>query len=143
MRRRAWFAPKEYKDEALIEKFRGIYMPYWVYSFEKKERIMFPGRQNYRRGDYRITDHYQLDCQVDAEYEGLAYDASSTFFDSLSGAIAPFDWKQKKAFTPSFLSGFYADTSDVTEDVYLPTDQKRYLLGSLIGQKNGLQREGK
>ena len=84
MRRRAWFAPKEYKDEALIEKFRGIYMPYWVYSFEKKERIMFPGRQNYRRGDYRITDHYQLDCQVDAEYEGLAYDASSTFFDSLS-----------------------------------------------------------
>lgn len=118
--RRALFAPKELKDEALIEKFRGIYMPYWVYSLEKKERIMFPGRNTYRRGDYLITEHYQMDCRVDAEYSGLAYDASSSFSDSLSTAIAPFDLKEKKEFTPSFLSGFYADTSDVKEDVYLP-----------------------
>lgn len=119
MLRRAWFAPKELKDEALIEKFRGIYMPYWVYSFEKKEHILFPGRQTYRRGDYRITEHYRLECQVDAEYSGLAYDASSAFSDSLSNAIAPFDLKQKKEFVPSLLSGFYADTSDVEDEVYL------------------------
>ena len=127
MLRRAWFAPKELKDEALIEKFRGIYMPYWVYSFEKKEHITFPGRRTHRKGDYRITDHYQLNCQIDAEYGGLAYDASSAFSDDLSGAIAPFDLKQKKVFTPSFLSGFYADTSDVEEEVYL-SDAEEFVL---------------
>lgn len=127
MLRRAWFAPKELKDETLIEKFRGIYMPYWVYSFEKKERIQFPGAHTYRSGDYLITDHYQLDCQVDAEYSGLAYDASASFSDSLSEAIAPFDLKQKKAFTPSFLSGFYADTRDVEAEVYL-SDAEEFVL---------------
>ena len=117
--RRAIFAPKELRDENLIEKFRGIYMPYWVYSFEKKGPITFSGRNTYRRGNYRITDHYQLDCQIEEEYKGLAYDASSTFSDSLSNAIAPFDLRKGKAFVPSFLSGFYGDTSDVGNHIYL------------------------
>lgn len=119
MMRRALFAPKELKDETLIEKFRGIYMPYWVYSFEKKEHIIFFGKRTHRKGDYLITDHYQLDCDVEEDYKGLAYDASSTFSDSLSSAIAPFDLRQEKAFAPSFLSGFYADTSDVDKFVYM------------------------
>lgn len=119
MLKRAIFAPKELKDENLIEKFRGIYMPYWVYSFEKKEKIAFPGRKTHRRGDYLIIDHYMLDCQVEEAYQGLAYDASSAFSDSLSGAIAPFDLKRRKDFTPSFLSGFYADTNDVEKYAYL------------------------
>ncbi len=119
MLRRAIFAPKELKDENLIEKFRGIYMPYWVYSFEKKEKIAFPGKKTHRKGDYLIIDHYMLDCQVEEAYQGLAYDASSAFSDSLSGAIAPFDLKRRKDFTPSFLSGFYADTNDVEKYAYL------------------------
>ena len=41
MMRRAVFAPEELKNEELIERFRGIYMPYWVYSFEKKGEISF------------------------------------------------------------------------------------------------------
>ena len=118
MMRKAVFAPKELKDEALIEKFRGIYMPYWVYSFEKKENIVFPGKKSRRKGDYVITDHYQLSCEIDGEHKGLAYDASASFSDSLSGAIAPFDLKQRKPFVPSFLSGFYADTNDVDQYVY-------------------------
>ena len=28
--------------------------------------------RTHRKGDYRITDHYQLNCQIDAEYGGLA-----------------------------------------------------------------------
>ncbi|MBD5552490.1 MAG: zinc ribbon domain-containing protein [Lachnospiraceae bacterium] len=119
MLRRAVFAPKELKDEKHIEKFRGIYMPYWVYSFERKGLMSFPGKQTCRSGDYLITDHYELNCHAEEEYRGLAYDASSTFSDSLSGAIAPFDMRQGKAFAPSFLSGFYADTSDVKKQVYL------------------------
>jgi len=119
MLRRAIFAPKELKDETLIEKFRGIYMPYWVYSFEKKGAITFPGVKSYRKGDYVFTDHYKLDCEVEEVYKGLAYDASSTFSDSLSSAIGPFDLREGKPFVPSFLSGFYADTSDVEKYVYL------------------------
>lgn len=118
--RRAVFAPKALKDERLIEKFRGIYMPYWIYSFEKKGEVSFPGKATSRSGDYLLTDHYRLECQVEERYGGLAYDASSTFSDALSSAAGPFDLREGKAFVPSFLSGFYADTSDVDQDVYLP-----------------------
>lgn len=118
MLRRAVFAPKELKDEGQIEKFRGIYMPYWVYSFERGGLLSFPGKITHRSGDYLITDHYELSCQAQEDYRGLAYDASAAFSDSLSGAIAPFDMGQRKEFTPSFLSGFYADTGDIKEHVY-------------------------
>lgn len=118
MLRRAVFAPKALKDEALIGKFRGIYMPYWVYSLEKKGEISFTGKATGRSGDYQTTDHYQLSCEVEENYQGLAFDASSTFSDSLSNAIGPFDLRKGKEFAPSFLCGFYGDTSDVGKEVY-------------------------
>ena len=124
MMRRALYAPKGLRDGSLVERFRGIYMPYWVYSFEKKGDIVFSGKRKRRRGDYVITDHYRLDCSVEPEYNGLAYDASASFSDDLSGAIAPFDLTQRQPFAPSFLSGFYADTNDVTQYVYREEAEK-------------------
>jgi len=118
MMRRAVFAPNDLKDESHIEKFRGIYMPYWIYSFEKKGKISFSGSKSHRRGDYLITKHYRMESELDAEYKGLAYDASSAFSDNLSAAVAPFDMKRSRTFVPAFLSGFYADTSDVANYTY-------------------------
>ena len=149
MLRRAVFAPKELKEEALTEKFRGIYMPYWVYSFEKKGNISLPGKKSRRRGDYLITDHYRINCRVEEEYRGLAYDASAAFADSLSEAIAPFDLRQGKAFSPAFLSGFYADTSDVDRYVYLSDaeevvveDASRRLAQDAVCRKYHVGQEG-
>ena len=118
MMRRAIFAPDELKDKEYIEKFRGIYMPYWIYSFEKKDKITFQGSQSRQKGDYLITKHFDLVSEVDASYEGISYDAASDFSDDLSEAIAPYDMNAGKPFTPSFLSGFYADVSDVDSHVY-------------------------
>ncbi|MDE6388300.1 MAG: hypothetical protein K2L82_10915 [Lachnospiraceae bacterium] len=118
MMRRAVFAPKELKNPEYIEKFRGIYMPYWVYSFEKKEKITFHGSQSRQKGDYLVTKHFDIVSEVDASYEGISYDAAASFSDDLSGAIAPYDMKAGKPFTPLFLSGFYADTGDVDRRVY-------------------------
>lgn len=118
MMRQAFFAPNALKDPEHIEKFRGIYMPYWVYSFEKNSRVTVPGAKTRRRGDYLITKHYDVDMDVDASYEGISFDASSTFSDTLSKSIAPFHITKGMPFTPSFLSGFYADTNDVDRYVY-------------------------
>ena len=116
--RRAIFAPRELTDPEHIEKFRGIYMPYWVYSFGKDGPASFTGSRSYRRGDYVYTKYYDLDCEVQASYEGMAYDASASFSDDLSQSLAPFDLRERKDFTPAFLSGFYADTADVEKRVY-------------------------
>lgn len=120
MMKKAVFAPKELKDPKKIDSFRGIYMPYWAFYETQKGPIALKAEKSHRRGDYIYTDHFNLTGNIDSYYKGLSYDASSSFADNISEAIAPYDVKGMKVFTPAFLSGFYADTADVSADVYRP-----------------------
>ncbi len=113
MMKRAIFAPDALKNPKNIDSFRGIYMPYWAFYITQQNSFSLSGSHSHRRGDYIITDHFQLEGDIDAYYKGLSYDASSSFDDNISEKLAPFDVKGMKAFTPAFLSGFYADTADV------------------------------
>lgn len=101
--KKAIFAPKELKDPKYIDGFRGIYMPYWAYYFTQQGGFTINGKKSYRRGDYIYTDYYDLNGEIDAYYKGITYDASSSFADSISEALAPFDVKGMKAFTPDVL----------------------------------------
>lgn len=116
--KRAVFAPDELKDKKYIDSFRGIYMPYWVYNISQQGTVHLNGKKSYRKGDYVYTDYYDLSGDIDAYYNDLSYDASSSFSDSISEQLAPYNTKEQKEFTPSFLSGFYADTADVSSDIY-------------------------
>lgn len=116
--RRAFFAPKELQNLEKIDSFRGIYMPYWVYHFTQKGPLLLKGTKEHRSGDYIIKEHYILTGDIDNHYKGLSYDASSSFADNISERIAPFDVKNMKSFTPSILSGFYADIPDVDKEIY-------------------------
>lgn len=118
--KKAIFAPKELRDEKHIDGFRGIYMPYWAFYLTQDQHVSMGGKRSHRRGDYIITDHYALDCDLQAYYKGLSYDASSSFSDDISQAIAPYDVKGMKAFTPAYLSGFYADIADIEPRFYEP-----------------------
>lgn len=116
--KKAFFAPDELKDKKYIDSFRGIYMPYWVYNISQQGTVHLRGKKSYRRGNYIYTDHYDLTGNINAHYNDLSYDASSSFSDSISEQLAPYNIKEQKEFTPSFLSGFYADTADVSSDIY-------------------------
>lgn len=116
--RKAFFAPKELKDPQFIEGFRGIYMPYWSYRVIQRGEIQLDGNTSKRKGDYVYTNYYALKGDLDAAYEGYAYDASSSFYDNISEGLAPYDAKQMKDFSPAFLSGFYADRADVDAELY-------------------------
>ncbi|MDE7223300.1 MAG: hypothetical protein K2O34_05915, partial [Acetatifactor sp.] len=115
----ALFTPKELRNPAHIDSFRGIYMPYWTYQLEQKGGVCFKGSKSYRKGDYVYTEHYDLTGDVDADYYGFSYDASSTFYDNISEALAPYYVKDQVEFTPAYLSGFYADIADVNQNLYL------------------------
>ena len=118
MLKKSLFAPTEIKNDSVVDSFRGIYMPYWSYSMQQSGDFCLKGKKSYRRGDYIITDHYNLTGDVEGSYEGITYDASSNFSDELSMGIAPYNVRDEKPFTPSYLSGFYADVADVPEYVY-------------------------
>lgn len=116
--KKALFLPKEYRSEKCIDSFRGIYIPYWSYNVSQKGQVRLNGETSHRRGDYIITDHYALSGNIDAEYDGLSFDASSSLDDSISEALAPYDIKQRIPFEPSYMSGYYADLADVDSGIY-------------------------
>ena len=118
MMRRSLYAPKELKSPEYLENFRGIYIPYWMYDFKINQIKGMRGSTSARHGDYIVTKHYSLNCDMDTSYNGVSFDASSSLDDSLSESIAPFDANGAKDFTPSFLCGFYADTADVPASTY-------------------------
>lgn len=119
--RQAIFAPKELRDPKFIDSFRGIYMPYWLYHFTQKGKVAFKGQTYTKERHYRCTDFFTLFGDLDAEIQGLSHDASSSFYDLLSQELAPYDTEALKCFTPSYLSGFYADVPDVNPETYLET----------------------
>lgn len=116
--RHALFIPKEYRSEKCIDGFRGIYMPYWSYDVKQSGPVKLSGKTEHRSGDYIITKHYSLTGNIDAAYDGLSYDASSSFSDNISEALAPYDVTKRQPFETSYMSGYYADISDVGKEVY-------------------------
>ena len=115
---RALYTPGALRDPEYLQRFRGIYMPYWVYRFDYDSHPSLEGTKSYRRRNYIYTDHYSLNCDLQAVYDGITYDASSSFDDAISLSISPFPADQLQPFTPAFLSGFYADSPDVDANEY-------------------------
>lgn len=108
------FISGHYRDPQLIDGFRGIYMPYYVYHAKQKGKFTMNGVSK------RICTNrfYQITGNNDIELEGYTHDASVSFDDRISERIAPFDTKEQKPFAPGYLSGFYADIGDAKSRDY-------------------------
>lgn len=117
--KKKWFAPSGLQKEGTVDGFRGIYMPFWLYNIEQKGKIHIPGKKTRYSMNYTYYDEYDLTGDLDARYEGIMYDASSTFYDDYSQCISPFDMKEAVPFDSSYMAGFYADTYDVADEVYV------------------------
>lgn len=117
--RKSLYASNDLKKKECIESFRGIYIPYWSFDVRNKGHIVLDGQTSPKRhGDYVDTDHFKLSGNLDAEYNGIDFDASSSFADEISRKILPFQHEDIVDFTPGYLSGFYADTADVDTSIY-------------------------
>ena len=136
--------PKEVRDAEQIDKFRGIYMPYWLYDFRVQGHASGTGHTSERRGDFIYTHYYRADTSVDGSFSGIGYDASSSFNDALSEAIEPFPITEALPFEVSYLSGFYADTADVPAALYTreAADQVREHVGSRLAKEAAYSRHG-
>lgn len=113
------FTPKYLQSDLVLEKFRGIYIPYTIFKLEYKGPAEEKGSEySHRSGDYVYYNDYKIKHDVDARYEGFSYDLVSKFYDKYSEAI-PFDESKKVPFNQNYMLGFYADTKDVEGDLYL------------------------
>ena len=136
----AFFAPRSMIDEQEISKIRGIYMPYWIYSFEENGGNNTTGKKySHRSGNYVYYNDYNLNTNITAKFYGTSHDATSNFSDRLSESIAPFSMNDKKDFSAAFLSGYYADNEDVEKDIYM--NENNEIANKYISKELGKAKE--
>lgn len=115
---KSFFTPNYMKSDIVVDKFRGIYIPYCIYKLSYHDTCYNNGEKcTGRHGDYLYYDDYAIAARVDADYDGVSFDMLSTFYDKFSTAI-PHNYKEVEPFNTNYLAGFYADTADVNPSIY-------------------------
>jgi sugar/nucleoside kinase (ribokinase family) len=81
------YAPSAMRDPSFLDRFRGIYMPYWLYDVKLGPDIRFTAQTTERDGNYEIKKSHALTCKTELSFDGVPYDASRNFDDSIAEEI--------------------------------------------------------
>ena len=111
------FVPKSFKSTANIEKIRGVYIPFWLYSIflSGSVKVSATRSTSWSSGNthYTKTDYYDLTRKGTMQFNRIPVDGSSRFDDALMNTIEPFDYSELKEYNHAYLSGFIAEKYDI------------------------------
>ena len=107
---KGFFVPKAFRD-IKPDLVRGIYIPYAFSDVEFKNRLIIRGEVH--RGKNSVTKYYYRN--ISGKLEALPIDLSKKFDDNSAMRLEPFKGEFEE-FDPSYLSGFYADCRDETNN---------------------------
>ncbi len=110
------FAPDNFFSDNNINKIKGIYIPFWLFSYHINGTVDIEGVESsyYSVGnsDYREDNYYLVTKQIDANFINIPEDGALKFDDNLMNSIEPFDYSKLIDFDSAYLSGFYAENYD-------------------------------
>lgn len=88
-----------------VEKIRGIYMPYWLFTTYARKSMSLK----------QITDDYTHYAERDGacRFDRITFDASLKLNNQLASRLEPFYMNELVDFDMTYLSGYYADRYDV------------------------------
>lgn len=138
------FLPNYLKDDVYVDKFRGIYMPYSIYDFSYSGPCSSKGsKYDHHSMDYDYYNDYEVSCNVEASFGGVAKDLRSNFYDKFSDNLV-FDLKSKEDYNPNYLVGYYADVADVDPKIYVDNamEEAQQELKSMFTNKSTFSRYG-
>lgn len=117
--RRILYLPREFKDTQYLQRFTGIYMPYFEYD-AKVLRAQVRGEKTVEHNSrYDVVNTYSYDATIDGMYRrGAPFDGSRYLDDEISDRVLPFDTSREVPFNAAYLAGFYADASSVSPTLY-------------------------
>lgn len=66
--------------------------------------------------DYTKTDFYRLIRKGSVGFENIPADASKNADDAHMESVGPYDYREAMAFSPKYLSGYFATRYDVSSE---------------------------
>lgn len=123
------FVPDDFKTEQQLEKLTGLYVPFWIADCKVKADFTAIGKKtrSWTSGSYSYTEtsEYRVRRSGNITVNGIPADGESKIDDLLMESIEPFDYKDLKDFSMSYLTGFYADKYDVDKTQVFPRIKTR------------------
>ena len=123
------FLPNAFSNENHIDEIKGVYVPFWLFDGTVDADVTFDATSStVRRSgntETTTTKHYKVMRKGNIAFSRIPEDASEKMDDAQMDSIEPFDFKELKDYSPSYLPGFLAESYDVEEDACLDRVQKR------------------
>lgn len=112
------FLPEVFKEENHIEEIKGVYVPFWLFDGHCTADITYTAQRIHvrRSGNQEITriDHYVIQRKAFVPYSLVPVDASKKMDNAEMDSIEPYDYRDLKPFTISYLPGYFAESYDET-----------------------------
>lgn len=127
--KRKKFLPKDFISDSHIQKMTGVYFPYWYIDTQQDSHMTARGKK-YKRWSvgnrrYTETSYYDLIRSGDVYVRNVFERALSSSDRDMLQCIHPFDLREAKKFSMSYLSGFQAEKRDIEKsDIQTMVDQR-------------------
>ena len=133
-------APKGFLGRNVADQMTGIYVPYWLYSYEINMALKGEATRSYTRKhedvEYTYTEKYRLYCDMDSSYERIPADASEKLDDELMEKLEPFDYSKLRDFDMSCLSGYLAEKYGQPSEAFSQKTMERAVAAAIdLGRK--------
>ncbi|NLY09264.1 MAG: hypothetical protein GXZ11_05125 [Tissierellia bacterium] len=111
------YVPNNFKSQAQMEKLTGMYLPYWIADGSADVSIEGTGEKSgnsWTKGDTKFTEvtTFSFARKGEIEVDNISELAFTKIDNELINSVTPYSEKEIKAFSPIYLSGFFAETYD-------------------------------
>ena len=113
---KSFLTPKAFKEQSVIEKIQGLFVPFHLHTINDRASHVFRGERvtSSRVGYDKVTTHriYNLSVEANGEFERIPTDAAVGIQNEMMDALEPFDYNGLEAYNPAYMAGFLAEQRD-------------------------------
>ena len=103
--------PRLFTKKSTVEKIKGMYVPFWLYSFEGDADIRVIGTDSRvwitKDVEYTELSKYEVDESGHGTFRNIPADALKELDNDMMDSIEPYDFSKLQRFNPAYLAGFY------------------------------------
>lgn len=135
-----YLLPKAFRDNNHIQEIKGIYVPFWLFDANVDTDITFKATRVHTHSNSKEniteTDHFLVRRSGSMGFVRIPVDGASKMPDEHMDAIEPFDYRELKPFSLSYLPGFLAEKYDVSQEDSIQRADRRSRASALRAMEN-------